>query len=150
MDLNSYRKSHSIIASLIFVLITIVITSKGFSADLEVTIKALRNDKGQLRMAIFNDPEEFPRGNEIRSLDISVKSGDVTGLFRGIKPGTYALAIHHDENLNNKMDTNFVGMPNEGYGFSNDARVFLTPPTFEAASFVIDKKLKKISLYVVY
>ena len=150
MDLNSYRKSYSIIASLIFFLITIVITSKGFSADLEVTIKALRNDKGQLRMAIFNDPEEFPRGNEIHSLDIQAKSGDVTALFRGIKLGTYALAIHHDENFNNKMDTNFVGMPNEGYGFSNDARVFISPPTFEAASFVIDKKLKKISLYVVY
>ena len=101
-------------------------------------------------MAIYNDPREFPRGNEIRSLDISVKSGDVTGLFRGIKPGTYALAIHHDENLNNEMDTNFLGMPNEGYGFSNDARVFLAPPTFDAASFFIDEKLTKISLYIVY
>ena len=150
MDVDFYRKSYCIVVIFIFFLIAIVIPNKGFAADLEVTVKALRNDKGQLRMAIYNDPGEFPRGNEIRSLDISVKSGDVTGLFRGIKPGTYALAIHHDENLNNKMDTNFVGMPNEGYGFSNDARVFLTPPTFEAASFVIDKKLKKISLYIVY
>ena len=134
----------------IFFLIAIVIPNKGFAVDLEVTVKALRNDKGQLRMAIFNDPGEFPRGNEIRSLDIQAKSGDVTVLFRGIKPGTYALAIHHDENLNNEMDTNFVGMPNEGYGFSNDARVFFAPPTFEAASFVIDEKLEKISLYIVY
>ena len=150
MDVDFYRKSYCIVVIFIFFLIAIVIPNKGFAADLEVTVKALRNDKGQLRMAIYNDPGEFPRGNEIRSLDIQAKLGDVTALFSGIKPGTYALAIHHDENLNNEMDTNFVGMPNEGYGFSNDARVFLAPPSFEAASFVIDKKLKKISLYIVY
>ena len=150
MVVDFYRKSYCIIVSFIFFLIAIVIPNKGFAVDLEVTVKALRNDKGQLRMAIFDDPGEFPRGNEIRSLDIQAKSGDVTVLFRGIKPGTYALAIHHDENLNNEMDTNFVGMPNEGYGFSNDARVFFAPPTFEAASFVIDEKLEKISLYIVY
>ena len=150
MVVDFYRKSYCIIVSFIFFLIAIVIPNKGFAVDLEVTVKALRNDKGQLRMAIFNDPGEFPRGNEIRSLDIQAKLGDVTALFSGIKPGTYALAIHHDENLNNEMDTNFVGMPNEGYGFSNDARVFLAPPTFEAASFVIDEKLEKISLYIVY
>lgn len=126
-------------------------SNKGFSADLEVTVKALRNDKGQLRMAIFNDPREFPRGNEIRSLDIQAKLGDVTALFRGMKPGTYALAIHHDENLNKEMDTNFLGIPIEGYGFSNDARVFLAPPNFDAASFlIIDKKLKKINLHINY
>ena len=136
--------------SFIFLFIAILIPNKGFAEDLEVTVKALRNDKGQLRMALFHDPGEFPRGNEIRSLDIQAKSGDVTALFSGIKPGTYALAIHHDENFNNEMDTNFLGMPNEGYGFSNDARVFLAPPTFEAASFVIDEQLKKISLYIVY
>jgi uncharacterized protein (DUF2141 family) len=150
MVVDFYRKSYCIIVSFIFFLIAIVIPNKGFAVDLEVTVKALRNDKGQLRMAIFNDPGEFPRGNEIRSLDIQAKSGDVTVLFKGIKLGTYALAIHHDENLNNEMDTNFVGMPNEGYGFSNDARVFLAPPTFEAASFVIDGKLEKISLSIVY
>ena len=150
MDVDFYRKSYCIGLIFIFFLIAIVIPNKGFAADLEVTVKALRNDKGQLRMAIYNDPGEFPRGNEIRSLDIQAKSGDVTALFSGIKPGTYALAIHHDENFNNEMDTNFLGMPNEGYGFSNDARVFLAPPTFEAASFVIDEQLKKISLYIVY
>ena len=55
--------------------------------------------------------------------------------FEDIPPGTYALAVIHDENSNGKLDTNWLGIPTEGYGFSNDARGLLGPPTFLAASF---------------
>ena len=134
----------------IIFLITILISHKTFSADLEVSLKAVRNAKGQLRIAVFNDPKEFPRGDEISSLNIKAKSGDVTALIKGMKPGIYAIAIHHDENYNKKMDTNFIGLPKEGYGFSNDARVFLGPPNFSAASFVVDDVYKKIDIHIIY
>ena len=135
---------------IIFLLITLLISNKLCAADFEVTVKGLRTDKGQLRLAIFNDPQEFPRGDEIRSLNIQTKSGEVIAIFKDMKPGVYALAIHHDENFNKEMDTNFIGLPKEGYGFSNDARVFFGPPNFEAASFIIGEKFKKISLHIVY
>jgi uncharacterized protein (DUF2141 family) len=48
------------------------------------------------------------------------------------------------------MDTNFIGMPEEGYGFSNNAKVFFGPPNFGAASFTIDTELKKISINITY
>ena len=134
----------------IIFLITILISHKTFSADLEVSLKAVRNAKGQLRIAVFNDPKEFPRGDEISSLNIKAKSGDVTALIKGMKPGKYAIAIHHDENSNKQMDTNFIGLPKEGYGFSNDARVFLGPPNFSAASFVIGDVFKKINIHIIY
>jgi uncharacterized protein (DUF2141 family) len=150
MGADFYRKSSCIILAFSFFLIAIITSNTGLALDLEVTVKEIRNDKGHLRIAIFNDPGEFPRGNEIHSLDVRAKSGDVTARFRGIKPGKYAVAVHHDENLNKDMDTNFLGMPNEGYGFSNDARVFIIPPTFDAASFFISDKLEKISLHIIY
>ena len=135
---------------IIFLLIALIIPNKLCAADFEITVKGLRTDKGQLRLAIFNDPQEFPRGDEIRSLNIKAKSGEVIAIFKNMKPGVYALAIHHDENINKEMDTNFIGLPKEGYGFSNDARVFFGPPNFEAASFIIGQKIKKISLHIVY
>jgi uncharacterized protein (DUF2141 family) len=49
--------------------------------------------------------------------------------------GTYALVVVHDENMNGKLDTTRLGIPMEGYGFSNDARAFLGAPSFSAASF---------------
>ncbi len=48
------------------------------------------------------------------------------------------------------MDSNVVGLPQEGYGFSNDAKVFLGPPSFAAASFKVDPGLTAITVTVVY
>jgi len=135
---------------IIYFLIVLVIPNKLTAADLEVTVKGIRTAKGVLRVAIFDDPKEFPRGDEIRSLNVKARSGNTIAIFSGINSGVYALAIHHDENNNKEMDTNFIGLPKEGYGFSNDAKVFLGPPHFTEASFFIGNTLKKISLQIVY
>ncbi|MFZ0887958.1 MAG: DUF2141 domain-containing protein [Candidatus Binataceae bacterium] len=51
------------------------------------------------------------------------------------KPGTYALAVIHDENSNGKLDTDLFGIPTEGYAFSKDASAWFGTPSFPAASF---------------
>lgn len=58
--------------------------------------------------------------------------------FEDIPPGTYAMAVVHDENMNGKLDANWIGVPTEGYGFSNNAKALLGPPSFSAASFRYD------------
>jgi hypothetical protein len=55
--------------------------------------------------------------------------------FEDIAPGTYALVISHDENTNGKLDTNWLGVPTEGYGFSNDATALLGAPSFLCRQF---------------
>src|SRR3546814_16611886 len=50
-------------------------------------------------------------------------------------PGTYAIAIYHDENGDRKFDRSMLGLPEEGYGFSNNAAVVLAPPSFDAVKF---------------
>jgi uncharacterized protein (DUF2141 family) len=105
---------------------------------LTVAVKGLRNDKGRVAVALFKRGEHFPDqkhallGKVVRS---SKKRAVVQ--FSSLEPGTYALAILHDENKNDKMDFNFLGMPLEGYGFSNDASEMFGPPSFEAASFEV-------------
>ena len=135
---------------IIYFLIVLIISSKLIAADLEVTVEGLRTSKGILRLAIFDNPIEFPRGVEVRSLNVKPTSGNTVALFKGMKPGIYALAIHHDENVNNEMDTNFIGLPKEGFGFSNNAKIFFGPPRFTEASFSLGEALNKISLQVVY
>ena len=58
--------------------------------------------------------------------------------FEDIPPGTYALAVIHDENVNGILDTHWLGVPAEGYGFSSDAKALLGAPSFSAASFQFD------------
>jgi len=70
--------------------------------------------------------------------------------FQGIAPGTYALVVVHDENMNSKLDTNWLGVPKEGYGFSNEAKAFLGAPSFSAASFPYDGRNLDLTITLHY
>jgi len=78
-----------------------------------------------------------------------IKDGKMTVKVEGLKYGTYAVSMLDDENSNLEMD-NFMGMPKEGFGFSNDARVRMSPPKFEECSFEIDEPCKRITIEVRY
>ncbi len=62
--------------------------------------------------------------------------GKATCTFDDVPPGTYAATFLHDANSNQDMDTNWLGLPKEAWGVSNDAPAFLGPPAFEDAAFV--------------
>jgi uncharacterized protein (DUF2141 family) len=105
--------------------------------QIHVEIVGLRNDKGQVICALFSSADDFPKKTDKAvARTTSVISGR-HGVcdFSSIAPGTYAVSVVHDENSNGKLDTNFMGIPREGVGASNDARGHLGPPKFDAASF---------------
>jgi uncharacterized protein (DUF2141 family) len=71
--------------------------------------------------------------------------------FDNVAPGTYAIAVLHDENSNGDMDYNIIGMPIEGYGFSNNVRArMLMAPSFKAASFEVRGEETELSIKIVY
>ena len=109
---------------------------------LTVTVNNIEK-AGEIHVAVYDNAEAFEadRGEKggaapgITEGTIEmVEPGSVTYVYE-LPPGTYAIGIFHDVNLNNKMDNNFFGIPKEQYGFSNNARAFLGPPAFEAAAF---------------
>lgn len=70
--------------------------------------------------------------------------------FEDIAPGKYALAVIHDENMNGKLDVDWLGVPTEGYGFSNDAIALLGPPSFSAAGFPYDGRNLNLTIRLNY
>ena len=70
--------------------------------------------------------------------------------FEAIPLGTYALAVIHDENSNGKLGTNWLGIPTEGYGFSNDAKAMLGKPSFADASFSYDRQTLDMTISLHY
>lgn len=117
-------------------------TAGGASAQswpgIHVTILNIRNSTGAVACALFESPEGFPTEFlrfATRIMVMRVRDTQARCDFAGIAPGTYALGVIHDENLNGKLDANWLGVPSEGYGFSNDARATLGAPSFSAASF---------------
>lgn len=105
---------------------------------LHVEILGIRNSIGAVACALFEGPEGFPTEFlrfATNIMMVQVRATKATCDFADIAPGTYALAVIHDENRDGELATNWTGKPKEGYGFSNDAKGTLGPPSFEAASF---------------
>ena len=121
------------------------------AATLDVEIQGI-NDGGILHLAIYNSKEVFEsdRGDKPGlqpGIEVAVVEKIGKGTYKGsfeIPTGTYAIGVYVDENENEKLDTNFLGIPKEQYGFSNNAKAFGIPK-FESASFQLNE-YKKISI----
>ena len=101
-----------------------------------VRVTGLRNDTGRVAVALFASAEAFPDQKRALAGQLArIQKGQASVTFPAVLPGRYAVAVLHDENQNSKMDFNFLGMPLEGYGFSNDASAPFGPPSFDAAAF---------------
>lgn len=107
--------------------------------SLTVSIKNVVSDKGTLRVGIFNSQSDFLK-KQLYGQIVKSKSGELQVVFEGIPEGVYAVSIIHDENENGELDSNFFGIPKEGFGFSNDAMGTFGPPSFEKASFNLKEK----------
>jgi uncharacterized protein (DUF2141 family) len=108
---------------------------------IHVEILNIRNSTGTVACALFESQEGFP--NEFLKfatniMIIKIRKSRARCDFEDIPPGTYVMAVVHDENMNGKLDTNWIGFPNEGYGFSNNAKALLGAPSFSDASFKYD------------
>jgi uncharacterized protein (DUF2141 family) len=108
---------------------------------IHVKILEIRNSAGAVACALFKSREGFPSEYLLFATNIMmIKVRDTKARcdFADIPAGTYALAVVHDENMDGKLGTNWLGGPTEGYGFSNDAKALLGAPSFHAASFLYD------------
>ena len=121
------------------------------AADLIVTVSGLRNDHGDVHIALYNTPDAFPDSDGmLLERETPIRQYQSKHIFRDLAPGSYAIAVYHDENGNNDFDTNFIGFPLEGYAFSNGATVFLSPPDFSEAAFTVKDAVSKADIVMSY
>lgn len=104
---------------------------------IHVEVIGLHNVKGRVSCALYSSAVGFPKDSQkaIGRDTSSISDQKASCEFSGIAPGTYAVSVFHDENSNGKLDTNFLGIPREGVGASNNARGRMAPPKFGAAAF---------------
>jgi uncharacterized protein (DUF2141 family) len=122
-------------ALLLFLLV--VFTGKAFPQNVKLTIKitGIEEIKGKIQVGIYNVPEKFPKeGEQYKVLYLPVTSATVTQSIM-LPPGNYAIALMHDEDADGECDMNFLGIPTEKYGFSNNVKPVLSAPSFEDAKF---------------
>lgn len=111
---------------------------QGDGGDLQVQLSGLRNAKGVVHLCLTSSARRFLHCKEDRSaIARTIPAGQAARLDLGpVKPGTYALLIVHDENGNGKLDM-MMGIPREGFGFSNNPAMRPRAPKWEEIHFTM-------------
>lgn len=120
--------------------------------EVEVTITGLKNNTGQIVIGVFKDEATFHKENAF--LSKSFRKEEITeGKMKvtlSLEPGVWGLSLLDDENMSGLMEYNFIGIPREGFGFSDYYHSGLTKPKFDAFRFTLEKEKKKITIKVRY
>ncbi|GAB4160615.1 MAG: DUF2141 domain-containing protein [Winogradskyella sp.] len=101
---------------------------------LTINVQEASSNDGQMFVSVYNQEANFLNTPYKGAISKITNKGCVL-TFEGLPEGTYAVSIFHDENDNGKLDSNFMGIPKEDYGCSNNAKGFMGPPKWEDAKF---------------
>jgi len=109
----------------------------GAANSIKVIVVGLHSNDGEVDCALFNSADGFPGdpAKAAKTTKSKIENGQATCIFAGVAPGDYGVSVFHDENGNGKLERNFMGMPKEGVGASNDAAGHFGPPKFDDARF---------------
>ena len=131
----------------VILLLTLIVSATAWSGELTIKVANIKHE-GVLYAAVYDDKEVFEsdkgdnsqqRPGIVGGLVKKVTVGEAEGTIE-LEAGTYSIGFFIDKNDNEKLDTNFLGVPKEQFGFSNDAMGRFGPPSFEAASFNLDEE----------
>jgi uncharacterized protein (DUF2141 family) len=107
-----------------------------------VRVSTFRSLKGSLRCRLFSRPDGFPGKPPFEAeTSVTVSARTMTCSFTSVAPGIHAVAVFHDENGDGKLDTNFLGIPREGVGVSNNNFRSVGPPSWDDAKFTVNGNL---------
>jgi uncharacterized protein (DUF2141 family) len=104
-------------------------------ADMRVRITGLENSDGQVFISVFASEAAYNAGDAVAEASVAANRNGVAATFDALPAGTYAVIAFHDANSNNDLDSNFMGMPTERYGFSNGAAPRFRQARFDEAAF---------------
>ncbi|MFM7838779.1 MAG: DUF2141 domain-containing protein [Chitinophagaceae bacterium] len=114
-----------------------VLVSRVGAQELSVVVQNVHRNQGELLIAVFNQDQGFPFSSEqaVKTLKTAASRSSVAIKIGSLPPGRYALALFQDANQDGKLNTNWLGIPKEGYGVSNNIFPTFRAPHFQEAAF---------------
>ncbi len=115
---------------------------------LTVNVVNVKATRGHMQVAVYGDSKKdwLEDRGVLKTATVVARKGKTQVKITGLRPGTYAVAVFHDENRNKELDTNLVGIPTEGYGFSLNPGARFGPPSLRKARFVMSAKGRAIDI----
>ena len=112
---------------------------QAMASDLTVVVTDVHSDKGTVNVAVYDSEASYMQLPLAKAKARKPATpGEVVFIFHDLPAGRYAVTSYHDENGNDKLDKNVLGIPSEGYGFSNDAQGTAGPAKYRQAAFTVD------------
>jgi uncharacterized protein (DUF2141 family) len=110
----------------------------GLLAQLSLTIEIcnLRNNNGKIHLELSNEKKE-----QVAAISKNISGEKCIIVIENVKPSRYAFKFIHDENMNDKLDTSWLGIPKEGFGFSNNPSMTFGPPSFDKTVFELNESI---------
>ena len=126
----------------------------GYAGNLVVRVQGLKNASGQVCLTLFSGPKGFPKGGNGSNLKASrctvlARTGNVV-TFSNIPYGVYAVAAVHDSNSDNQFNKNGLGIPSEGFGFSNNPPLRFGPASFAESEFFVSGTTTTVQIKMQY
>ena len=136
---------------LTYILVTnLLLTTNGFcfakTQNVKVVIEGIRSSEGKIVIGVYKDELSFKEDNPfIRKMygKLNMSDGKMK-VNLSLEPDTYGLALLDDENDDDVMNFNFLGIPKEGFGFSDYYHTNLSRPRFHKFSFVVEDNRERI------
>ncbi len=116
-------------------------------SEFRLYIEGINELKGEIRIAMFDSKEKYTK-DPIHAIVLPVDSTTIIWTQEMLPFGEYAIAVYHDKNENGKIDTNFLGIPKEDYGFSNNARGRFGPASWQDSKFKVEDNFYSTSIKI--
>lgn len=114
---------------------------------LTVNVLGLPSSQGTVRFGLYHSKESYnARKGALRVADLIVSNKQCIWTITDLPYGEYAVMLYHDENDNHKIDKNFLGIPKEGFGFSNDAEPGFGAPYYSESKFNFNQAQQSIEI----
>ena len=131
------------------VLLSFCVTFPALAGELMLTVSRVRSDEGAVMVGVYDSEAKFGEAiakaakagrlvdkDRLIGATMRARMGEL-GIGFDIPPGRYGIIVFHDENDDGRLDKDMLGIPTEGYGFSNNARGFFSAPSFEDAAVTV-------------
>ena len=138
-DQSTPTLQRKLLSPIALILVLLALPIQANTTELVVEISGISQPYGQVACSLFSQPTGFPMDTK-SAVQVweTASNARATCRFSAVSPGSYAISVGHDINNNKLVDTNFVGIPTEQWGVSNNVRPKLRAPQFDEAKFRVD------------
>jgi len=131
--------------------LTLLFAANSFAGNLSIDVTGIRSERGNIMVGLYTSVKNYKADIQADGLLKKAIEGEETINVPNLDKGNYIVAIFHDENNNGKLDTNWLGIPDEGYGFSNNPSSRFGPPDMKRSVFQVDAAgVRRISIQLKY